>query len=140
MIVSVSFSNFKSIKDEVTLSFEASKSKELEEFYVVRATPKLRLLKVAAIYGANASGKSNVLHALEFLRRLVLNPASDKLQSINFNQFAFTEAKDKGPSIFRLDFVEQRYVIVIELLFHGIKYFLKTCTFTIPIRRYFTPG
>ncbi|WP_420458532.1 AAA family ATPase [Neolewinella sp.] len=122
MIVSFSFSNFKSIREEVTLSFEASKSRELEEFYVVRPTPKLRLLKVAAIYGANASGKSNVLLALEFLRQLTLSPASDKLQPINFNQFAFTEAGDKGPSTFRLDFVERgvRYSYTVSVSHHQV--------------------
>lgn len=103
MIVRFSFSNFKSIKEEVTLSFEASKSTELEEFYVVRATPKLRLLKVAAIYGANASGKSNVLEALEFLRQLVVGANRTKDQPINISPFAFHEpGAPQTPSTFRL--------------------------------------
>ena len=103
MIVSFSFSNFKSIREEVTLSFEASKSRELEEFYVVRATSKLRLLKVAAIYGANASGKSNVLLALEFLRQLVVAPNQTKDQPINISAFAFNERKQE--STFKLRFI-----------------------------------
>ncbi len=76
MIISFRFSNFRSIHEPVELSFEASRSEDLEEYYVVRPTPKLRLLKMAAIYGANASGKSNVVDALDFLRLLVLNRAN----------------------------------------------------------------
>ena len=114
MIVSFSFSNFKSIREEVTLSFEASKSRELEEFYVVRATPKLRLLKVAAIYGANASGKSNVLLALEFLRQLVLDPNQTKGQPINVSPFAFSELKED--STFRLRFVADGTMYEYELV------------------------
>lgn len=105
MIADFSFSNFKSIKDEVTLSFEASKSKDLEDYYVVQATPKLRLLKMAAIYGPNASGKSNVLEALDFLRRLVIEPVEKKTDLLVYERFAFDNEKPASNSQFHVRFV-----------------------------------
>lgn len=105
MIASFTFSNFKSIHKPVELSFEATTSKELEDYYVVRATPKLRLLKMAVIYGANASGKSNVLEALDFLRRLVVEPAAKKTDPIVYDRFAFAAAARSGNSVFHIRFV-----------------------------------
>lgn len=105
MIASLTFSNFKSIAEPVTLSFEATKSTELESYYVVQATPRLRLLKMAMIYGANASGKSNVLEALNFLRQLVVDSALKKTDAITYNRFAFDAVKQSGQSTFQLSFV-----------------------------------
>lgn len=50
------------------LNFEATKDKTFEDCQVVSVTPKVRLLRFALIYGANASGKSNLLSAIDFLR------------------------------------------------------------------------
>lgn len=105
MVASFSFSNFKSIKEEVELSFEATKSTDLEDYYVVQATPKLRLLKMATIYGPNASGKSNVLEALDFLRLLVIEPADKKTDSLAYARFAFDEATQSANSHFNIRFV-----------------------------------
>ena len=114
-IISFRFSNFRSIHEPVELSFEASRSEDLEEYYVVRPTPKLRLLKMAAIYGANASGKSNVVEALDFLRLLVLNPVRKKTDAIVYDRFAFTEQQTN--STFELNFVHQgtRYDYAVTL-------------------------
>lgn len=105
MIIKFNFSNFRSVKDLVEISFEASRSEDLEQYYVARPTPKLRLLKMAAIYGANASGKSNVALALDFLRNLILNPAGKKTDSIKYDRFAFDPVSSEGNSEFNLDFV-----------------------------------
>ena len=111
MIINFSFSNFRSVKDLVEISFEASRSEDLEQYYVARPTPKLRLLKMAAIYGANASGKSNVLLALDFLRDLILNPVGKKTDPIKYDRFAFDSESSEGNSEFNIDFVH-----------HGIRY------------------
>jgi len=111
MIINLSFSNFRSVKDLIEISFEASRSEDLEQYYVARPTPKLRLLKMAAIYGANASGKSNVLLALDFLRDLILNPVGKKTDSIKYDRFAFDPKSSEGNSEFNIDFVH-----------HGIRY------------------
>ena len=63
MLIQFNFKNFKSFRDEVSLDLTATKIKEHEDHVAEVANDKL--LKVAAIYGANASGKSNVYDALD---------------------------------------------------------------------------
>ena len=81
MIVSFSLQNFGSVKEKQTMSFEATKSVDLEDYYIIEPIKGVRLLKLALIYGANASGKTTILKALEFLRDLVLEPAEKKQKS-----------------------------------------------------------
>lgn len=59
MVIDFSISNFRSIRDKQTLSFEATNSTHLEEYFVMKVG-KYRLLRIATLLGANASGKSNV--------------------------------------------------------------------------------
>ena len=65
MLVNFSVENFGPIRDKQTLSFEAQKGSHLEDEYVIYANG-LRLLKFAIIFGANASGKSTIIEALQF--------------------------------------------------------------------------
>ena len=60
MLIQFRVENFLSIKDSVVLSLLASKDNEHSEHLIVNGSE--RYLKSAVIYGANASGKSNVLH------------------------------------------------------------------------------
>ena len=76
MLIEFSVANFRSIKDEVRLSLVAGPGKELRETHVV--TPSLNegvrsipLLRSAAVYGANAAGKTNLLRALGTMRHMV---------------------------------------------------------------------
>jgi AAA15 family ATPase/GTPase len=117
MIVNFSVQNFGSIKDKQTLSFEADKSTHLEDHYIISAIGGLRLLKLALIYGANASGKTTILKAMEFLRDLVLEPAEKKTDSLEFNPFLFDSETPKQNSIISIDFIqnEVRYFYEVEL-------------------------
>ena len=65
MLIQFSVENFLSIKDNVVLSLLASKDNEHPEHLIVDGNKKH--LKSAVIYGANASGKSNVLNAFWFM-------------------------------------------------------------------------
>ena len=67
MIQELRIKNFLSFKDEVVFSFEATKDTTFEEYHIVEVAPGMRLLRFAVVYGANASGKSNLLNAFEFL-------------------------------------------------------------------------
>ncbi|MEZ3428279.1 MAG: ATP-binding protein [Lachnospiraceae bacterium] len=71
MLVQFNFKNYKSFRDEASLDLSAAKITEHEEHVVEIAND--RLLKVAAIYGANASGKSNVYAAFEYMTYYVVN-------------------------------------------------------------------
>ena len=70
MLIRFSFKNFKSFKDENLLDMEATALKEHE--YNIAKTENIELLKVAAIYGANASGKTNVLQAFDYMKKRIL--------------------------------------------------------------------
>ena len=66
-----------SFRDEVTLSFEATKDTTFEDYHVVEVAPGVRLLRFAMVYGANASGKSNLLYALDFLQNFIFAKPDD---------------------------------------------------------------
>lgn len=68
MIQEFKVRNYLSFKDEVTFSFEATKDTFAEDYQVVEVASGVRLLRFAMVYGANASGKSNLLSAFDFLR------------------------------------------------------------------------
>ena len=116
MIVNFSIQNFGSIKDKQTLSFEADTSQHLEDTYVVHTAGK-RLLKLALIYGANASGKTTILKALDFLRDLVVNPKEMKYHSFNFSPFLFDKKTILQPSFLSIEFVQNSICYLYEVRF-----------------------
>lgn len=115
MILNFSIQNFGSIKDKQTLSFEADKSDHLEEAYVTRCGGR-RILKLALLYGANASGKTTVLKALDFLRQLVIDPKSKKTDRLDFEPYLFDPDTPKQPTVLSIEFIrnEVRYAYRVE--------------------------
>ncbi|MCX6646300.1 MAG: ATP-binding protein [bacterium] len=111
MIVEFSVKNFKSISEEQTLSFVATgRDREHPENLIELDVPGMsgvKLLKSAIIYGANASGKTNVLQALGFMIRTILvsfyrpGPGSQ----IPVTPFVLDEHSPNEPSRFELDFI-----------------------------------
>lgn len=71
MLIQFNFKNYKSFRDETSLDLSATKMKEFESSVVTIGGEKI--LPVAAVYGANASGKSNVYSAFEFMTAYVEN-------------------------------------------------------------------
>ena len=67
MIIQFTVGNFLSFKEKVTLSMVKSAKHELPE-NVIKINDDFELLKSAVVYGANASGKSNLIYALSFMR------------------------------------------------------------------------
>ena len=116
MIVNFNIQNFGSIKDKQTLSFEADASKHLEDTYVVHTAGK-RLLKLALIYGANASGKTTVLKALDFLRDLVVNPKEKKTDILNFSPYLFDANTPEQPTQLSIEFVHEEVCYQYEIAF-----------------------
>jgi AAA15 family ATPase/GTPase len=78
MLVEFRVSNFRSLRDEQIFSLVASKDKSLADTHTIAtsiaAVPSL--LRSAAIYGANASGKSNLIKALQYMRGVVIESAT----------------------------------------------------------------
>ncbi len=116
MIINFNIENFGSIKEKQTLSFEAERKNHLEDFYVSKIK-NFRLLKIALIYGANASGKTTLLEAIDFLRNLVLEPAEKKTKKLEFKPFLFDKNTPKKNTILSIEFLqnEVRYFYEVEL-------------------------
>lgn len=112
MLLQFTFKNFRSFKDENILDMRATKVKELA--YHVRITNKEKVLPMAAIYGANASGKSNVISALKFMKMCVTSSVMFSLKiddnTLKFPysdnvRFSFIKNTDETNSTFETIFI-----------------------------------
>lgn len=111
MIIEFTASNFGSIKDKQVFSMVASADKELE--YNICASDyseKFKLAKVAVVYGANASGKSNLLSAFLFMRSFVVNSAKEYQQGdkIPVESFLFDIESKIKPSEMEITFIKDK--------------------------------
>ncbi|MFM9264504.1 AAA family ATPase [Tychonema sp. BBK16] len=111
MLIGFSVGNYKSFKEIVTFSMVASpiteEDQELNENNVFPINDKLSLLKSAAIYGANASGKSNLVAAINFMKWFVLNSSKETQVSdaIDIEAFRLSTETEKEPSFFEIVFL-----------------------------------
>ncbi|NJN68205.1 MAG: ATP-binding protein [Chloroflexaceae bacterium] len=115
MFVEFSVENYRSFKERVTLSMVAannirSRSEALDEHdehKVFSAGPGLELLTSAAVYGANASGKSNLIRGLDFMRMFVLNSSRETqiTEAIPVEPFLLSTATEDQPSLFEIVFL-----------------------------------
>ena len=119
MILDFSVTNFKSINKTQTLSFEATGDKRLEDFFVI-TKDKYRVLKLATILGANASGKSNVLKALQLLRRLILHPCENKSDNIGTDCFALDDVCREKDTELKINFLCDDCKYCYEVKFNNL--------------------
>ncbi len=75
MLIQFSVKNYRSFREEQTLSLVAGKDVAHQDS-LIECGEKFRLSKVASIYGANASGKSNLVKAMRAMERFVLFSAT----------------------------------------------------------------
>jgi AAA15 family ATPase/GTPase len=115
MILSFSVQNFLSFRDKVTLSFESTNDKHLEEFHVVQVNPKTRINKLGVVYGANASGKSNLVKAFHFLNVFFDDTNQNKEKPLPFYPFLMDEPSELRNTIFELVFFIDSIKHVYEL-------------------------
>ena len=104
MIQEIKIKNFLSFKDEVTFSFEATRDTFAEDYQVVEVAPKVRLLRFAMVYGANASGKSNLLQALAYLRHFFFYQSENADEGTRTEPFLLDKKTPLQPSCFELVF------------------------------------
>ena len=112
MIIEFSVKNFRSIKDLQTISFAATKMESNQEKYGevdknnIVHIGDYRLLKTVGIYGANASGKSNIIRALSCFFEAVRSLPSPKSQlSKVADPFLFQENANGSESFFQMVFL-----------------------------------
>ena len=117
MLCQFSFKNFKSYKDETVFDMQAANLPEFAE-NIIYCKPASNLLPVAAIYGPNGGGKTNMLQALTCLISTVVKPIYDmektrtKLivqQKVSCTPFLFDEKTSNEPTEFLLYFRTNGY-------------------------------
>ena len=111
MLLQFYFSNYRSFEGEGILDMRASGSNELSSH--IRNTLNEKVLPVTAIYGANASGKSSVFEAFQFMALCVLESLSfsddDKKNpyKLKVDSFKFSESREK-PSEFEINYIDKK--------------------------------
>lgn len=114
MLIEFSVGNFLSFKDVMTLSMVASDSEQNENRHVF-AVNDYKLLKSSVIYGANASGKSNLIKAIAFARIFIINSSKDTQvdEEIPVKRFLLDTHTENKPSsfefVFLVDNITYRY-------------------------------
>jgi len=107
MLVQFIFKNFKSFREEAILDLSATKMTEFSDRVVIVGNEKI--LPVAAIYGANASGKSNVYNAFEYMSEYVVDSfkygdEEDIFEKYRPTPFLFDSISEDAESSFEIYF------------------------------------
>ena len=111
MLIEFSVGNYRSFKDVVTFSMLAAPiqhpDENIDRNNVFAATKEIDLLRSAAIYGANASGKSNLIRALSFMRDFAIDSAVGRRvkDPIDTEVYRLSQATDGKPSYFQIVFL-----------------------------------
>jgi uncharacterized protein len=109
MLLEFRVRNYRSIRDEQTLTLIASGDKELSQTHLaptgLKAAP--HALRSAVVYGPNASGKSSLLRALDYLRAVVGESATviQPGQTYNLQPFRLDAASAQQPTEFEITFL-----------------------------------
>ena len=112
MLIQFRFKNFKSFRDDTILDLSATKITEYSDRVV--QIGKEKLLPAAAIYGANASGKSNVIEAFRYMTTYVMesfayggeaDEKKSKTKKPKLTPFLFDNASKDAESSFEVYFI-----------------------------------
>lgn len=109
MLIRFSVQNFLSFMAGNSLSMESEPITEHEDTHLF-TQGQYKLLKSAVLYGANASGKSNFLNALDVMKDLVLNSSkeSNATEDIKVVPFRLSTRTEMQPTIFEVEFIQRK--------------------------------
>lgn len=119
MILRATFRNIYSFKDETSISFIAGKSDKLPE-HLIRAKNRddISVLKASAIYGANASGKSNTIKSIDILKKI----ATTGLKTSLYHPFKMVDSAGGASKIeLEIKVANKYYAYGIEYTMNGIQ-------------------
>jgi len=120
VIIDITISNFRSIKRKQTFSlFAESPSKHLENNIARSVNGKIGVFRTAAIYGANASGKSNLLKAFDAIRYIVGSSGGlkDGDQIPCYEPYLLASKEKKSPTMIEIEFISTdsiRYIYKVK--------------------------
>lgn len=120
MILGLRLKNWKSFRDEVVFSSYASGIKQNKDHISVVSKNKIRVLPVGMIFGGNASGKSNFVSAISFLKQYVTNPFFARMQLLN-TPFLFSKHTANAPSEIEIQLLSDEIVYNFTIRFDRTK-------------------
>lgn len=105
MLIQFNFRNFKSFKEDSSLDMTATSITE-HPYNLINSDNNEKYLRIAAIYGANASGKSSVIEAFDFMQNWISNSfkKASENEVIPFKRFAFDSDSAQTPAEFEVFF------------------------------------
>ncbi len=117
MIAEFAVENFLSIRSPQKISFEPSSDKSMADVYTCQVKDGVRLLKIGIIYGANAAGKTNILSAIEFFRRLVQRMPKNRNERTGVVPFLLDEGSRNKHTKMSMTFYlkESKHILSFEL-------------------------
>jgi uncharacterized protein len=128
MLIEFSVGNYRSFKEVVTFSMVAAPiimgDSPINGNNLFLATKEIKLLKSAAIYGANASGKSNLVRAISFMKEFAINSVGSRITSeIETESYQLNIESEREPSYFEMVFIigTTRYRYGFEADRHSVK-------------------
>lgn len=116
MIAEFKIRNFYSLRNEQTLSFIPTNDDTSRDIYTEEVADGVSLLKIGFIYGANASGKTNILKALDFFSRFMVNDGLNKGDEIGVVPFLLDDVSDKERTQFEMSFYLNREKYKLNLV------------------------
>ena len=117
MIAEFKVKNFYSLREEQTLSFIPTNDDTSRDIYTEEVADGVSLLKIGCIYGSNASGKTNILKALDFFSRFMVNDSLNKGDEIGVVPFLLDDVSGKERTQFEMTFYlnRERYKLNLAL-------------------------
>jgi len=105
MLIQFNFKNFKGFKNPTSLDMTATSITE-HPYNLIKGNDDEKYIKIAAVYGANASGKSSVIQAFDFMATWVCESFrnTSKKDTIPLKRFAFDAKSKKEPAEFEVFF------------------------------------
>lgn len=116
MIAEFKIRNFYSLRDEQALSFIPSNDDTSRDIYTEEVADGVSLLKIGCIYGSNASGKTNILKALDFFSQFMVNDSMNKGDEIGVVPFLLDDVSNKERSQFEMTFYLNREKYKLNLV------------------------
>lgn len=108
MIAEFKIRNFYSLRDEQTLSFIPTNDDTSRDIYTEEVADGVSLLKIGCIYGSNASGKTNILKALDFFTQFMINDDLNKGDEIGVVPFLLDDVSRQERTQFEMTFYLNR--------------------------------
>lgn len=110
MLIRFTAENYRSINEEIVFSLLPGKTQQKAHHIITHPKSGIETLRIALLYGANASGKSNIILAMEFAKDFILKGVRPKA-SIPLEPFRLEKKRSQQPSRFEFEFIidEQAY-------------------------------